>query len=215
MKEGMIVQSGKYENLIADSTGELHRHVVAHTKSLNEVDRSQDCSLKQDNNTNDAIEEKEKFHDLTSSDHGLFDRTQEETETGRVKWKVYSIFVTAAYKGALVAPVLLCHILFQGLQIASNYWITWGSETEGKISKEKLLRIFVLLSGGSSIFILGRAVLLSTIAVETAQQLFAQMTKSVFRAPLSFFDSTPSSRILNRVSRYIHNYRKSLLVHFF
>ncbi|XP_019168072.1 PREDICTED: putative ABC transporter C family member 15 [Ipomoea nil] len=199
MKDGMTVQSGKYENLIVDSTSELHRHMVAHTRSLNQVDRSQDSSSKQDNTTNDVIEEKEKFDVLTGSDQ-LFERNQEETETGRVKWKVYSIFLTAAYKGYLVAPVLLCHILFQGLQIASNYWITWGTETEGRMSRAKLLRIFVLLSGGSSIFILGRAVLLSTIAIETAQQLFVQMAKSVFRAPLSFFDSTPSSRILNRSS---------------
>ncbi|KAK7822372.1 abc transporter c family member 5 [Quercus suber] len=56
------------------------------------------------------------------------------------------------------------------------------------------------MSGGSSIFIFGRAVLLATIAVETAQRLFCGMITSVFRAPISFFDSTPSSRILSRSS---------------
>jgi hypothetical protein len=49
--------------------------------------------------------------------------------------------------------------------------------------------IFALLSGGSSIFILGRTVLMATVAVETAQHLFHGMITSVFRAPVSFFDT--------------------------
>ncbi|KAM7488727.1 hypothetical protein LguiB_026211 [Lonicera macranthoides] len=56
------------------------------------------------------------------------------------------------------------------------------------------------MSGESSIFIMGRALLLSTIANETAQRLFLGMITSIFQAPISFFDSTPSSRILNRSS---------------
>ncbi|KAM7276954.1 hypothetical protein ACFE04_018820 [Oxalis oulophora] len=41
---------------------------------------------------------------------------------------------------------------------------------------------------------------MATIAIESAQRLFLDMLTSVFRAPTSFFDSTPSSRILNRSS---------------
>lgn len=90
--------------------------------------------------------------------------------------------------------------LFQGLQMGSNYWIAWATYQEGKVSREKMIGIFVLMLGGSSLFILGRAVLLTTIAIETAQRLFHGMITSVFHAPISLFDSTPSSRILNRVS---------------
>nr|GLL49557.1 putative ABC transporter C family member 15 isoform X2 [Ipomoea trifida] len=199
MKDGMIVQSGKYENLIADSSGELVRHMAAHKKSLNQVDNSKQCFLNKRHTTNNLIEMIEESEELTCSDKLLENTQHEETESGRVKWNVYSTFVTSAYKGALVPPVLLCQILFQGLQMASNYWIAWGTEQDG-VTREKLIGIFVLLSGGSSIFILGRAILLSTIAIETSQQLFTGMIKSVFRAPMSFFNSTPSSRILNRSS---------------
>ncbi|KAM7485664.1 hypothetical protein LguiA_001673 [Lonicera macranthoides] len=82
--------------------------------------------------------------------------------------------------------------------MASNYWIAWATEEEEKVSREQLNGIFVLMCGESSIFIMGRAVLLSTIANETAQRLFLGMITSIFQAPISFFDSTPSSRILNR-----------------
>ncbi|MFZ8305228.1 ABC transporter transmembrane domain-containing protein, partial [Staphylococcus aureus] len=41
---------------------------------------------------------------------------------------------------------------------------------------------------------------MSTITIETSQRLFHGMITKVFRAPLSLFDSTPSSRILNHSS---------------
>ncbi|KAL1808203.1 hypothetical protein DCAR_0727609 [Daucus carota subsp. sativus] len=205
MKNGRIVQSGKYRDLIAETTGELVTQMDAHSKSLNQVKPPKKFyksfsskGFVQENQTEDEVIEE--VHNICHRDVSQEKSQQEETETGRVKWHVYSTFATCAYKGALVPLILLCQVLFQALQMASNYWIAWGTEEEDRVSKDKLIGIFALMSGGSSIFILGRAVLLSTIAIETAQRLFEGMITSVFRAPLSFFDSTPSSRILNRSS---------------
>ncbi|KAJ9169381.1 hypothetical protein P3X46_017584 [Hevea brasiliensis] len=202
MKDGVIVQSGKYEDLIADTTGELVTQMAAHKKSIKQVNPAPEYDVLTSGpsqlNQNEVIEE---TFEEPISNRRISERNQEElTETGRVKWSVYSTFVTSAYKGALVPVILLCQVLFQGLQIGSNYWIAWASEDRHKITREQLIEIFILLSGGSSIFILGRTVLLANIAVETAQRLFQGMIESVFRAPISFFDSTPSSRILNRSS---------------
>jgi len=201
MKDGCIVQSGKYEDLIVDPHGELAKQLSAHRQSVNQVNPTQEdrtssvkpCLVREI----EIVEENSEEHVENKT---LSKKTQEEeSETGRVKWSVYSNFVTYAYKGALVPIILLCQVLFQGLQMASNYWIAWATEDDRRISREKLIGVFILLSAGSSIFILGRAVLLSTIAIKTAQHLFHVMISSVFRAPISFFDSTPSSRILDRV----------------
>ncbi|GLU06158.1 hypothetical protein SLE2022_232120 [Rubroshorea leprosula] len=202
MKDGIIVQSGKYEDLISDHTGELVRQITAHRKSLDQVKQPQEdnsltvqpCHL----NQNEVTEEKHR--EPTCCTKTLDSCNEEEAQTGRVKFSVYSTFVSSAYKGALVPVILLCQVLFQGLQMASNYWIAWATEEKHKVNREQLIVVFILLSGGSSTFVLGRAVLLATIAVETAQRLFLGMIRSVFRAPISFFDSTPSSRILNRSS---------------
>ncbi|KAK2393044.1 putative ABC transporter C family member [Trifolium repens] len=40
---------------------------------------------------------------------------------------------------------------------------------------------------------------MATVVIETAQPLFHGMIISIFWAAVSFFDTTPSSRILNRV----------------
>lgn len=203
MKDGCIIQSGKYEDLIADQQGDLVRQLSAHRQSLSQVKPAQEdrtSTIKPHQASQIEVMEENSGHRVKN--RKLLKKTQEEeSETGRVKWSVYSIFVTYAYKGALVPVVLLCQVLFQGLQMASNYWMAWATEDDRMISREKLIGVFILLSGGSSIFILGRAVLLATIAIETAQHLFLGMISSVFRAPISFFDSTPSSRILDRSSK--------------
>lgn len=63
-----------------------------------------------------------------------------------------------------------------------------------------LLGVYMALAFGSSWFIFVRAVLVATFGLAAAQKLFLKMLRSVFRAPMSFFDSTPAGRILNRVS---------------
>ncbi|TXG56117.1 hypothetical protein EZV62_017430 [Acer yangbiense] len=203
MKDGKIVQSGKFEDLTADPNGELVKQMTAHRKSLNQVKPPQEenslprvssCQISQ-------IEVTEERFSRPISHVEFSERIQEEeTETGRVRWSVYSTFITLVYKGALIPVILLCHVFFQGLQMSSNYWIAWAAEEKRNVSSMQLIGVFVLLSSGSSAFILGRAVLLATIAIKTAQCLFNDMITSVFRAPISFFDSTPSSQILNRSS---------------
>ncbi|KAK9117460.1 hypothetical protein Sjap_016407 [Stephania japonica] len=201
MKDGKIVQSGKFEELIAEPYGELVKQMTAHSQSLSQVTLPHHCTLLNysPNPINQAELVEEDFDDQNKNNEAS-KRINEETESGRVNWQVYSTFVTSAYKGALVPVILLCQALFQVLQISSNYWIAWATEEKGRVSKGILIEVFVLLSGGSSIFILGRAFLLATISIETAQKLFLGMINAVFRAPISFFDSTPSSQILSRSS---------------
>lgn len=197
MKDGKIVEAGKYKDLIEFSNSELVEQMAAHKETLKRINPCKD-----DIGSDQVKVEEKTLPETTKKDHlKLLEKTnEEEAETGRVKWKVYSTFVTSAYRGALVPVILLCQVFFQALQMGSNYWIAWATEQKGKVSNGKLLGTFVLLSCGSWIFILGRTVLMATIAVETAQCLFKGMTKSVFRAPISFFDTTPLSRILSRVS---------------
>ncbi|PKA62322.1 ABC transporter C family member 3 [Apostasia shenzhenica] len=202
MKNGRIAEFGKYEDLICYADGELVRLMAAHNKSLCQVtpqrEHHQAISSPQKKSKMELREEKPSSR-ITNSETSerIF---EEERESGRVKWSIYRTFVTSAYKGALVPVILLCQILFQGLQMASSYWIAWATDKEDKVSKGKLMGVFVLVSAGSSLFVLGRAVLLATIAIETAQCLFLRMTNSIFQAPIFFFDSTPSSRIINRSS---------------
>lgn len=128
---------------------------------------------------------------------------EEERERGRVNMKVYLSYMAAAYKGLLIPLIIIAQALFQFLQIGSNWWMAWANpQTEGdepKVSPMVLLIVYIALAFGSSWFIFVRAVLVATFGLAAAQKLFLKMLRSVFHAPMSFFDSTPAGRILNRV----------------
>ncbi|XP_043719689.1 ABC transporter C family member 5-like [Telopea speciosissima] len=129
---------------------------------------------------------------------------EEERERGRVSMKVYLSYMAAAYKGLLIPLIILAQTLFQVLQIASSWWMAWANpQTKGDLPKTSsmvLLVVYMALAFGSSWCIFVRAVLVATFGLAAAQKFFTKMLRSVFCAPISFFDSTPAGRILNRVS---------------
>ena len=100
--------------------------------------------------------------------------------------------------------VLLAQVLYQFLQIGSNYWMalaaTISQDVNPAVSSSTLIIAYVALAIGSSFCILVRSLLLSTAGFKTATLLFNKMHLCIFRAPISFFDATPSGKILNRVS---------------
>ncbi|KAL8101971.1 ABC transporter C family member 5-like [Apium graveolens] len=129
---------------------------------------------------------------------------EEERERGKISMGVYLSYMTAAYKGLLIPLIILAQTLFQLLQIASNWWMAWANpQTAGgqpKTTNIVLIGVYMALAFGSSCFIFVRAVLVATFGLAAGQKLFLKMLTNVFRAPMSFFDSTPAGRILNRVS---------------
>jgi ABC-type bacteriocin/lantibiotic exporter with double-glycine peptidase domain len=201
MKEGKIVQSGKYQEILESRTEFMelvgaHKDALSalHSISPNEMDVS---SLNQKTEKGESLEEAN-----TTIPNGQLVQ-EEEREKGKVVFWVYWKYMTLAYKGALVPLVLLAHISFQVIQIASNYWMTWASpaseDMDPPVSSMMLISVFVALACGSIPFVLARVLLLVTAGYKTATILFEKMHLSIFHAPMSFFDSTPSGRILSRV----------------
>uniref|UniRef100_A0A803LEG0 ABC-type xenobiotic transporter n=2 Tax=Chenopodium quinoa TaxID=63459 RepID=A0A803LEG0_CHEQI len=210
MKDGSILQAGKYNDILASGT-DFMELVGAHEEALSALDSvepgvskpkvDEECSDKK------ALEESnvgniEKNDDMTGLKGQLVQ--DEEREKGRVGLSGYWKYLTTAYGGALVPLILLAQILFQTLQILSNYWMAWAtpasSDAEPTVNAKALILVYVALAIGSSFCILARASLLYTVAYKTATSLFSKMHSCIFRAPMSFFDATPSGRILNRAS---------------
>ncbi|KAL8098288.1 hypothetical protein AgCh_031160 [Apium graveolens] len=88
--------------------------------------------------------------------------------------------------------------------IGSNYWKAWATPVSRSVAAavkvSTLIIFYVALAIGSSFYILGRYLSLAIVGYKTATLLFYKMHACIFRAPMSFFDSTPSGRIINRAS---------------
>jgi hypothetical protein len=129
MEDGKIVKSGRYKDRIACPYSEFVQQMAAHEETICQIpcrkDESVCCRPCQKNPIEIA---EENIQEIMMD----WKRTrEEESMTGRVKWSVYSTFVTLAYRGALVPVILLCQVLFQVMQIGSNYWMSWATEQKG------------------------------------------------------------------------------------
>lgn len=217
MKDGKIAQAGKYLDILTSGTNFMEL-VDAHKKALSTLDSIEAGSVSDNlniskNNEVASVKKLVEKQNTKGDQIGKMDNVnekigqlvqEEKRGSGRVGFSVYWKYITTAYGGALVPFILFAQVLFQLLQFGSNYWMAWtsplGKSVALPVTGSTLISVFVALAIGSSFCILARALLLVTAGYKTATLLFNEMHLRIFRAPMSFFDATPSGRILNRAS---------------
>lgn len=217
MQNGRIAQAGTFEELLKHNVG-FEVLVGAHSQALESIATVENSSrapqdpIPEGESNTDTTSNAELLHTKHESEHNIsLEITEkgrlmqeEEREKGSIGKEVYWSYLTIVKGGALVPIIVLAQSMFQVLQIASNYWMAWvsppTSESEPVMGMKFILLVYILLAVGSSLCVLVRATLVAIAGLSTSQKLFMNMLHSVFRAPMAFFDSTPTGRILNRAS---------------
>ncbi|KAI0500665.1 hypothetical protein KFK09_018881 [Dendrobium nobile] len=225
MHNGRTAQAGSFDELLGQKTG-FEVLVGAHNQALQSIFNAEnssrsfqtedgsternsttgECDLENSEDTQlQSIEKQESAQDISQDVAERGRLTQdEEREKGSIGKEVYWSYLTAVRRGALIPVVITAQSLFQILQVASNYWMAWASppttDEPEKIGTSLLFTVYIIMSLGSAICVLVRAMLVAIVGLLTSQKLFKGMLHSLLRAPMSFFDSTPTGRILNRAS---------------
>jgi len=228
MQGGKIVQKGKFDELLERNIG-FDAIVGAHSQALESVVSAESSSrissdnqksayredeLDAENGADDQLQgitEQEPARDVSHETNEKGRLTQdEEREKGGIGKKVYWVYLRTVHGGALVPITIAAQLLFQIFQVASNYWMAWASPpssaTNPTVGLGLLFSVYIALSMGSALCIFARSMLTSLIGLLTSEKLFKNMTRCILRAPMSFFDSTPTGRILNRVSFMKNSY---------
>ncbi|MBW0469278.1 hypothetical protein O181_008993 [Austropuccinia psidii MF-1] len=139
--------------------------------------------------------------DTTESTGPLNQMQEEERSSGTVGWSVYRQYLQAG-KCSFTLPLLVLGIAFQqSAVVLSSYWLVWWQNADLMLNQATFmavyasLGIFQILAG----FIRGASSVM--IGLYASRNLHHGALKSLLRAPLTFFDTTPLGRIMNRLSK--------------
>ncbi|EHA21199.1 hypothetical protein ASPNIDRAFT_213454 [Aspergillus niger ATCC 1015] len=134
-------------------------------------------------------------------------QTQETSQQGKVKWSVYGEY---AKNSNIVAVCFYLAALLgaQTAQVSGSFWLKhWSEVTEAQpdVPVGKYIGIYLAFGLGSSLLvILQNLILWIFCSIEASRKLHERMAFAIFRSPMSFFETTPSGRILNRFSSDVY-----------
>ncbi|KAI3458058.1 hypothetical protein Pfo_014721 [Paulownia fortunei] len=197
MSDGEILHAAPYSQLLASSQefqDLIHAHKeTAGSDRLSEVNASQRCEASSREIHKTYVEKKAN----TSGGDQLIKK--EEREVGDTGFKPYILYLKQN-KGFLIFSVAaFCHLTFVIGQIIQNSWMA-ANVDDPHVNTLRLIVVYLLIGVISSLFLLTRTLSTVVLGMQSSRALFSQLLISLFRAPISFYDSTPLGRILSRVS---------------
>lgn len=145
----------------------------------------------------------------TDEENGLKTKQiKEKSEQGKVKWAVYGEYAKESNLYA-VAIYMVALLVAQTAQVAGGFWLKrWSevNEIEGKNPEiGKYIGIYFAFGFGSSALVVVQTLILWIFcSIEASRKFHERMAYAIFRSPMSFFETTPSGRVLNRFSSDIY-----------
>ncbi|KAG3128170.1 Multidrug resistance-associated protein 1 [Phytophthora idaei] len=131
----------------------------------------------------------------------------EARSDGRVSRHVFEAYYYAVGGLPVVSAILVSQMLWQALQISSDFWLSrWSNDatTLGKAAASTnahtayRLGVYAILGLLAALMVFGRTVLITIYGIRAARNLFDHMTYSLMHAPMRFFDANPIGRVLTR-----------------
>ncbi|EXJ72334.1 uncharacterized protein A1O5_04838 [Cladophialophora psammophila CBS 110553] len=149
---------------------------------------------------------------VTDEEHGgaqlKSKQTKETAEQGKVKWSVYTSYAKESNLVA-VGIYFLALLAAQTAQVGGNFWLKKWSEINELYGSNpqvgKYIGIYFAFGiGGAGLVVIQTLLLWIFCSIEASRKLHDRMAYAIFRSPMSFFDTTPVGRILNRFSSDIY-----------
>ncbi|KAI3689821.1 hypothetical protein L2E82_47791 [Cichorium intybus] len=191
---GKIKQTGTYDQLL-DSCKDFQNLVIALTHTSNSNNQTPDNSQKSPKSPNQEIKQINPKQDLESSQ--LIKK--EEREAGDTGLKPYKQYLTQSNGVFYFTMSVLSHFSYIIIYFMQNLWL--AKEVQGgNVNQRNMLVVYMIMAFVMILFLLGRSYFIIKLGVKTSIAMFSKLITSLYRAPMSFYDSTPVGRIISRVS---------------
>ncbi|BFZ19578.1 hypothetical protein BsWGS_22617 [Bradybaena similaris] len=190
---------GQQSSLLeAKRTQRQHSDFLESANYLNEIETS--LQLSRNTTSSAAVGER-----LTESELGA---------EGKVKLDIYLFYIRAVGM-VFFGIALLFHLLSGSANIFSGIWLSmWTDDSflantsrSGEEEYQDKTTLYLVIYGVCGVaqgaFILVYAMITAAKMADASGKLHAAMLFNILRSPMSFFDTTPGGRIVNRFSRDI------------
>jgi ABC-type multidrug transport system fused ATPase/permease subunit len=126
----------------------------------------------------------------------------EECQEGGLSLKVWCTFARAM-GGCTAAVLLASFVLINLTQLGSLLWLArWSSEGPTSMEDDvSLLSVYSALSIGEVVLIVGRIAVFRSTSLRVSKRLHDEALWAVLRSPMSWLDTTPAGRVVNRFSQ--------------
>jgi ABC-type multidrug transport system fused ATPase/permease subunit len=218
LEGGKVVETGSYCDIV--STGSKLSNLISEFGSSNESSEPSDEEHEEKLARRKSISTIRRasvatFKQLSPISKGKKSaQTEEQSAVGKVSFRVYKEYAKACgYRGVLLFLILI--IFTTSFSILANNWLkSWSEENDRNGSNKnvwKYVGVYAFFGIGSGLFTLARSIVMWLLcALKGSSALHDRMALSVIRSPMSFFETTPIGRIMNRFSSDVNKIDESL-----
>ncbi|CAA7062353.1 unnamed protein product [Microthlaspi erraticum] len=202
VSEGMIKEEGTFEEL--SENGSLFQKLMENAGNMDatqEVNENEEKSLK----TVPTV----KVDATDSPKQGERERSvlvkEEERETGIISWNVLMRYKNAVGGLWVVMILFACYLTTEVLRVSSSTWLSFWTDqsTPKSYSPGFYIVVYAFLGFGQVAVTFVNSFWLITSSLHAAKSLHDAMLNSILRAPMLFFDTNPTGRVINRFSKDI------------
>uniref|UniRef100_A0AAQ5XAY2 ATP-binding cassette, sub-family C (CFTR/MRP), member 12 n=1 Tax=Amphiprion ocellaris TaxID=80972 RepID=A0AAQ5XAY2_AMPOC len=218
LEDGEILEAGNHEDLMT-AKGRYAQLISNYQLEQSKVRVSPEALLWQHYSVSVALRKvavkpsQQFFNAVKASDQLV---SQELSTEGAVSWRIYQQYCKAAGGYIVTFLTILNIVLMIGSTAFSNWWLSYwlgqgdGSPSnttsnEGDISQNPDLQFYQMIYGVMIIVTVVLAVIkcffYTHVTLNAGCKFHDTMFKKIIASPMSFFDTTPTGRILNRFSK--------------
>lgn len=204
MKDRKIAAVGSYDELVQKSTDFIHLTQLA--KSKRKLSKEQE-EKKVEAKTQEQNENIQKTKDIkiTIKENSIKKLegkliVAETQETGTVKLANYWLMVV--YSGVFLGiGTLLLFVIVQVSMFLCDWWVgVWGAN-EMNEDNSYYMGIYAAISAGQTLGVLLRGFIYMLFVIELAKGTQMRLIWALLKAPLQWFEQTPTGRIINRACK--------------
>jgi ABC-type multidrug transport system fused ATPase/permease subunit len=117
--------------------------------------------------------------------------------------KVWMAYISASGSSVYVLILVIAIIAVNGASLMTGLWLAYWTSSKWNLSKGQYIGIYAGLATAQVMFMYTFALVLAMAGTNASKTILSKALTRVLRAPMSFFDTTPTGHITDRLSKDI------------